>query len=182
MGYGGKISSQRPTDKTVPPTWKFFVCMSLIYSDVIENNRIEENQPLCYGWYWSCIKTTHYLACLLVSDVFCLSLIRNTKRLTKGRLACVYSGIKDSCWAARLLHVESQPHVSQYEDELWYFNPPVATPPPSTLWDDAVVASIPPPLLLQCGDSLSGHQQSLTALAHSLSNWLQITWNNRKTS
>lgn len=82
-------------------------CKYTVY--VIETTGIEENQLSCRGVVLN-IKTTESLAQLLVSDVSCLSLI--TKRLTKGRMACVCSGVKETCWAVRLLREESPSQLS----------------------------------------------------------------------
>lgn len=161
---------------------------------IIEQNGVGQNgrgQPIkcfCFDWCHGRRKHHNTWRGFAVSEsVLSLSLIRNTKRLTKGRLACVYSGVRKACWAACLLREESQPHVCEHKDALWTYNPPVATTRPRhrhlpvrrCCVCDPPLSNSPAGLLLQYGDSLSGHQESL---AHSLSNWLQITGNNRKTS
>lgn len=106
----------------------------------------------------SCTKTTQYLILLM-------SFICHTKWLTKERLGCVYSMVKKTCWDASPLHVESQLHVSQYKNELWSYNPPVATSPSSTLWGDAALARIPH----QCYYTVVTHCLGINMLLH---HWL----------
>lgn len=128
------------------------------------------------GWCWI-LKATQSLAELRVSAASCLSLIR--RRLTKGRIAWVDPRAKETCWAARLrlLRVDSQSHESVYDDEWCMWNPPAAIQPPSALWGDGVVVSLP---AQQSCDSRSEHRPGCTELTRSLNNWVQITSNERK--
>lgn len=112
----GKIPSRCSTEKPPPPTWKRLIFHLILCLRHTEQNRTESNAVL---WLVPKLNENNTILGFNVSDVFCLSLMRNTKRLTKGRLACVYSWVKETRWAARLLHVESQPHVSEFKNGLW---------------------------------------------------------------
>lgn len=119
-------------------------------------------------------KPTQSLAQLCVSGVSCLPLIR--KRLTKGRIAWVDPSAKEACWAARLLHVDSRPHESVYDDEWWMWNPPAAIQPPSAVrgWCGRLPPGTAEPWLTVWASA------GCTELTPSLNNWDQNTSNGRK--
>lgn len=135
-----------------------------------------QNQPLCRGWYLRFIKTRQHLAQLGAADASPLSLITDPERLTKGRIAWVYWRLRETCRAARLESVARE-SVWGWLVHLKSTCSYTATSCPVRSCCGLRYTPTPPSLLLWRGDSLSGHQPSLTALALSLTNYLQITWN-----